>query len=116
MLIEVAIALFIIGAVFGLTILISILRGRPTPKPVVLFHGLFVTTGLILVLITYLTGQPYKLLGISLGLFIIATIGGFTLLFNDLVKKPIPKWLAILHPIVAASGLVVLVIYALPTL
>lgn len=116
MLLKIAIALFILGAIFGLFVLTSILRDKPTPKPIVLFHGLFVATGLVLVLIAFLTGQQDKLLGISLGLFIIAALGGFTLLFKDLLNKPIPKWLAVLHPLVAASGLVVLIVYVLPTL
>lgn len=116
MLLKVAIALFILGAIFGLIVLTSILRNQSTPKPMVLFHGLFVATGLVLVLITFLSGHSDKLLGISLGLLLIAALGGFTLLFNDLSKKPIPKWLAVLHPILAASGLVVLIVYALPTL
>lgn len=116
MLLKIAIALFILGAIFGLIVLTSILRDRPTPKPMVLFHGLFVATGLVLVLITFLTGHSDKLLGIGLGLFIIAALGGFTLLFNDLMQRPIPKWLAVLHPFIAASGLVVLIVYALPTL
>lgn len=116
MLLKVAIALFILGAIFGLIVLTSILRDRPTPKPMVLFHGLFVATALVLVLIAFFTGQQDKLLGISLSLFIIAALGGFTLVFNDLLKRPIPKWLAVAHPLVAASGLVVLIIYVLPTL
>lgn len=115
MLLKIAIALLILGAIFGLIVLTSILRNRPTPKPMVLFHGLFVATGLVLVLIAFLTGHSDKLLGISLGLLIIAALGGFTLLFNDLLKRPIPKWLAVLHPLIAAAGLVVLIVYALPT-
>lgn len=116
MLLKIAIALFIIGAIFGLIVLTAILRDRPTPKPVVVFHGLFVATGLVLVLIAVLTGQWDKLLMASLGLFVLAALGGFTLLFNDLSKKPIPKWLAIGHPLVAAAGLICLIVYVLPTL
>lgn len=116
MLLKIAIALFIIGAIFGLIVLTAILRNQPTPKPVVLFHGLFVATALVLVLIAFFTGQQDKLLLISLGLFVIAAIGGFTMLFTDLLNKPIPKWLAIIHPLVAASGLVVLIVYVLPIL
>lgn len=115
LLLKIAIALFIIGAIFGLIVLTAVLRNRPTPKPVVLFHGLFVATALVLVLITVLTGQTDKLLVSSLVLFIIAAFGGFTLLFNDLLKKPIPKWLAVLHPLIAATGLIALIVYVLPS-
>lgn len=116
MLLKVAIALFIIGAIFGLIVLTSILRNKPTPKPVVLFHGLFVATALVLVLIAFFTGQQDKLLLISIVLFVIAALGGFTMLFTDLLQKPIPKWLAILHPILAAIGLIVLIMYVLPSI
>lgn len=116
MLLKLAIALFIIGAIFGLIVLTSILKNRATPKPMVLFHGVFVATGLLLVLIAFFTSQTDKLLDISLGLFLIAAIGGFTLLFTDLMKKPIPKWLAVIHPLVASAGLICLIVYVLPTL
>src|SRR6187549_3401612 len=116
MLLKLAIALFIFGAIFGLIVLVSILRNQTTPKPMVAFHGLFVVTALTLVLITYFTGQASKILEISIGLFVIAALGGLTLLTIDLLKRPIPKWLAVLHPIVAASGLLFLIYYALPTL
>lgn len=116
MLLKIAIALFIIGAIFGLIVLTHVLKNQTTPKPMVLFHGLFVATGLVLVLIAFLTQQSDKLLGISLGLFLIAALGGFTLLFTDLSHKPIPKWLAVIHPLVAATGLVTLIVYVLPTL
>ena len=116
MLLKIAIGLFIIGAIFGLIVLASILKNKETSKPFVLLHGLFVATGIVLVLIAFFTGQPNKILGISLGLLVIAAVGGFTLLFHDLLKKPIPKWLALLHPLAAAVGLVCLIIYALPTL
>lgn len=113
---KIAIALFVIGAIFGLIVLTSILRNKPTPKPMVLFHGLFVATGLVLVLIAFFTRQTDKLFDISLGLFVIAALGGFTLLFTDLMKKPIPHWLAILHPLIAVAGLICLIVYVLPSL
>lgn len=116
MLLKIAIALFVIGAIFGLIVLTSILRNKTTPKLVVLFHGVFVATGLVAVLIAVLTGQTDKLVVTGLILFLIAALGGFTLLTIDLLKRPIPKWLAVLHPLIAAAGLVSLIVYVLPTI
>jgi hypothetical protein len=114
MLLKIAVALFIIGAIFGLIVLTSILRNKPTPKPVVLFHGLFVATALVIVLITVFSGQTDKLLVTSLVLFILAALGGVTMLVSDLVTGSVPKPLAIIHPLVAAAGLIALIVYILP--
>jgi hypothetical protein len=41
-------------------------------------------------------------------------VGGFTMLYIDIGKKQAPpKALAILHPILAAIGLILLIIYAM---
>jgi hypothetical protein len=114
MLLKMVIGLFIIGAIFGAVILAAVLRNKPTPKPVVFIHGAFVATALVLLLIAFFkAGQTGKLLEFSLGFFVIAALGGFTLFFIDMQKKPIPKLLAVLHPLLAATGLVLLIIYVL---
>lgn len=105
-----AIVLFIIGAIFGLTILTAILRNKPTPKFSVLAHGTFVVIAL-LVLISAVASHPGStLLLVSVVLFVLAALGGFTLLSFDIRSKPIPKVIAIVHPLVAVSALVCLVI------
>lgn len=114
MLLTIAIALFVIGAIFGLIVLTAVLRDKPTPKPAVVVHGLFVATALVLAIIAYLMGPHSALLATSIVLFIIAALGGFTLLFHDLMHKIIPKWLAVLHPIIAVIALILLIAYVLP--
>ncbi len=114
MLLNIAIGLFVIGAVFGAIVLTAVLRDRPTPKPVVFIHGLFVATAVVLLGFAYFTEQHDKLLGVILGLFVIAALGGLTLFMKDILHKPIPKWLALLHPLVAATALVLLILYVLP--
>jgi hypothetical protein len=49
----------------------------------------------------------------SIILFILAALGGLTLFTIDMKHKPIPKFLALLHPLLAVIGLIVLIIYAL---
>lgn len=109
---SVAIILFIIAAVFGLIILTSILKDRPTPKPIVFIHGPVAAVALILVIIYAIMQGASPLLITSIVLFIIAALGGLTLFTIDMSKRPIPKLLATLHPVIAAAGLIVLIIYA----
>lgn len=113
MLIQAAIILFIIAALFGLVILTAILRDKPTPKPFVIIHGPLAATAIVLLIIDVVKGHTESLLIASLIIFVIAALGGFALYTLDTLKKRIPKPLAILHPLIAISGLIVLIIYAL---
>jgi hypothetical protein len=109
-----AIILFLVAAIFGLILLPAILQDIPTPKPAILLHGSFAALALLLIVIYILIYGADPLLITSLILFIIAALGGITLVTLDIKKKPIPKLLAIIHPLIAAAGLVVLIIYVLP--
>jgi hypothetical protein len=107
MLLYIIIGLFIIGAIFGAIVLTAILSNKPTPKPIVFFHGAFVVTALVLLLVAFFkAGYTAKLLEFSLGFFIVAALGGFTLLFIDLQKKSVPKLMAVGHPLLGIVGLV----------
>jgi len=112
MLVQIAIVVFIIAAIFGLIILTAILRNKETPKPAVLIHGPLAAVGLVLLIVDVVKGHTEALLVASLIIFILAAVGGFTLLAFDTLKKRIPKPLAILHPLIAICALVILIIYA----
>lgn len=107
-----AIIFFAVGAIFGLTVLLKAEKGLETPKPLVFIHGLLVATGLVLVLIVVLGSSGSSPVA-SLVIFVIAALGGFTLLSFDLQKKPLPKALLYLHPVIAAVALVFLIIFVL---
>ena len=107
-----AIILFLIAAIFGLITLTAILRDRPTPKPAVLTHGPIAALALILIIIDIARGHTEALLITALVILLIAALGGFILFSLDMLKKHIPKTLAIVHPIVAVTGVIVLIIYA----
>lgn len=113
MLITAAIIIFILAALFGLVVLTAVLRDRPTPKPFVIIHGPLAATAIVLLIIDVVKGHTEALLIASLIIFIIAALGGFVMYTLDTLKKRIPKPLAILHPLIAVSGLIVLIIYAL---
>jgi len=108
-----AIILFIIAAMFGLIVVTAVLRNQPTPKPVVFIHGLIAATALVIVIYYYYQGHANTLLLTSLVIFVLAALGGLTMFTIDMSKKPIPKALAIIHPLAAATALVLLIIYFL---
>lgn len=108
----VAIALFVIAAIFGLIILNAILNNTPTPKPVVLIHGgVAVAALLIVIYFSATTRGPAPVA--SLTLFLIAAAGGLTLFIFDMLKKPVPKFLAVLHPLIAVCGLLALIVFVI---
>ena len=108
----VAIVLFIIAALFGLFVLVHILRNKPTPKAFVFIHGsIAVIAVLIVAYATFLRANPWLIA--SLSVFIIAALGGLTLFSFDMSKKPIPKLLAVVHPLVAVIGLLILIAYVI---
>lgn len=109
----VAITLFIFAAFFGLIILTSILKNQPTPKPAVFIHGGIALIALVATVTYIVAGHADTLVLTGLGLLLLAALGGLTLLVVDLSNKPIPKLLALLHPLFAISGVIVLIIYAL---
>jgi hypothetical protein len=105
-----SIVLFAVAAVFGLTIIVPLLQGKPTPRPAVFLHGLIAATALI-ILIVYAINNPGGPLP-SIIIFVIAALGGFILFANDLRKKPGPKALALIHASAAVIAFVILLIFA----
>lgn len=105
------IAIFAIAAIMGMVLLSHVLKSKPTPKGVMIVHGLFAATGLVL-LISYVFGdQPGPME--SLVLFVIAALGGFIMVARDLTGKTIPKWLAVAHGLLAVRGFIALIFYTL---
>jgi hypothetical protein len=103
-------SIFFLAALMGIFLLTLILQEKPTPKSVVLIHGIFAATGVIL-LGFYVAKHSGDLIT-SLVLFLIAATGGVILVSKDVTGKPIPKWLAIVHGSVAALGFLFLIVYA----
>jgi branched-subunit amino acid transport protein AzlD len=103
------IALFALGAIIGMYLLAFILQKKETPKFVAFIHGIFVAAALVL-LIVYNLKHPGLME--SIVLFIVAALGGLVLIVRDLTGKPIPKWLAITHGLIAVAGFVFLLVAA----
>ena len=103
-----AIAFFALAAILGMILLSYVLRGKETPKGVVFTHGPLAAIGLVL-LVVYTVNQPGPVE--SIVLFTIAALGGVVMLTRDLSGKKIPKWLAVLHGLIAVSGFIFLLVF-----
>ena len=104
--------LFLTFAVlFGLIILNAILKNKKTPKPIVFLHGAVALFAILVIVGYVVAGHTDPTLVAALVFFILAGLGGLTLLSFDLRKKPIPKMIALVHPLVAIAGVVLLVVH-----
>lgn len=104
-----AIAFFALAAILGMVLLSFVLKGKETPKGIVFTHGPLAAIGLVL-LIIYALNHPGPVE--SIVLFIIAALGGVVLVIRDLSRKPVPKWLAVVHGLAAVSGFIFLLVFA----
>jgi hypothetical protein len=105
-----AIGFFSLAAILGLTLLSYVLRNKNAPKAFLFTHGLMAATGLVLLIIYSFYSYPRPIE--SIVLFVIAASGGFVLGIRDLMNKTVPKWLAIGHGLIAVTGFVFLLIFA----
>ena len=105
----VAVVLFLIGAAFGAVVLNAILKNQSTPKPMVYVHGLIQVVAFIILIAAATKVVPAPTLAIVL--FAIAAVGGLVLFALDMQGKPLPRALAILHPILGVLGVLALIIY-----
>jgi hypothetical protein len=103
------IGFFSLAAILGLLLLSYILRSKETPKGVAILHGLLAATGLVL-LIVYTTQHNPRPIE-SAVLFTIAATGGIIVFSRDIANKTIPRWLAVVHGLVAVAGFVFLLLF-----
>lgn len=107
------IVFFLIAAFAGAFVLTSILKNQQTAKPVALLHGAIAVIGLLMLIVFVITRPTSYLLLTSLGLFILAAFGGLYMFIVDISKKPVPKVVAVIHPMIAIIALTLLVVYVL---
>lgn len=108
-----ALILFVLAALFGLIILKAILKNKHTPKPIVLLHGSAAILAILIIASYIAAGHAATLLLTSLVLFVLAALGGLVMVTKDVQGKPIPKAIALIHPLIGLAGLIVLIIYML---
>jgi hypothetical protein len=102
-----ALIAFGIGALGGLVLANSVLRGQFAPWAISLLHAALGATGLVLLGIAVMngSGNPAKL---ALGLLLVAALGGFFLASFHLRKALPPKFVVFLHAGLAVAGFVTL--------
>jgi len=105
-----AITFFSLAAIFGLILLPYILKEKETPKGMTLTHGILAVAGLVLTVYYTVRHKPGPVE--SVVLFTIAALGGLVVFAKDVSNKAIPKWLAIIHGLIAVGGFVYLLIFA----
>jgi hypothetical protein len=103
------IAVFALAAVAGIIILKNWLTGGATSRATIYTHGVLAASGLVLLIVHYFQNGA-KALQASLILFIVAALAGFYMFFRDLKGKMSPTWLAIVHGLVGATGLILIIV------
>jgi len=102
------IGLFAIAAVVGIILLRNFLMPRKPPRAAVYIHGLLAATALVLLIYYVMHNHGSNTFYISIGLFVVAALGGFVLFFRDLRNKLGPLWLGVVHALIAVSGFLIL--------
>lgn len=103
----VAIILFALAAVIGITLAVMHIKKKTVPITYALPHGIVAATGLVLVLISYVQG--HAVVGLPLLLFIIAALGGFVLFATHFRSRPLPVPLIVIHAVVAVIAFLLLI-------
>ncbi|MEO6454293.1 MAG: hypothetical protein ABIN97_09485 [Ginsengibacter sp.] len=104
------IGLFALAAVLGLSILIKWLTKKEASRAVIYSHGIAAAAALVL-LIVYAVQSPGNFPKASIILFILTALGGFYMFYLDLKKQNSPIAIAVIHALLAVSGLVALLIF-----
>jgi hypothetical protein len=107
-----AIALFAVAAILGITIFIYWLNKKDASRAVVFSHGGVAATALVLTII-YSINHSDNYPKISIILFIIAAIGGFYMFFKDLSRRSPSIGVGIIHALVAVSGFIALLLFVI---
>jgi hypothetical protein len=110
---QLALVLLVIAALGGATVLTLRLRGGNPPLPLALLHGAVAASGLVALIVAVSgsgwTGKPF----IALLLVGAAALGGLGLIRIHLSGKLIPVPFAVVHGLLALSGVVTLLLHVM---
>jgi len=106
---NIALALFALAAVAGLSMAVNHFRGRTPPAPpVAALHGIFAASGLVTLLLGVLQAGAAGGSRAALGLFLVAALGGFALLSFHLRGRKLPNVLVVGHALLAVAAFAIL--------
>jgi len=114
---ETAVVIFAISAVGGIVMAGIRFGGKPQPPTALaMLHGFLSAAALTLLIYAACTvGLPSLALTATV-LFVVAALGGVYMNLNFHWKMlPLPKWLVVVHALIAVTGFVCLLIAAWPT-
>ena len=103
-----ALIVFAIGALGGLVLASSVLRGRFAPWSLSLLHALLGASGLLLLILAVVQGSASGRVMGALGLLVVAALGGFYLASLHMKKAIPPKGVVFMHAGLAVVGFLVL--------
>jgi hypothetical protein len=105
----IALVLFALAALGGLTMAVMRLRGaeRP-PTGLALLHGAGAAAGLIALIVAVMNMPDPGAARTALIVFIIAALGGFFLFAQHMQKKALPIPVMVIHGLLAVTGFVIL--------
>lgn len=104
-----AIVFFLLAILVGFSMFSFVLLDKKVPRVLSFSHGPLALTGIVLLIINAYTHSTNMIVIITL--FILAAMGGLFLFYKDLTGKPIPKWIAFGHGLLAFGTFLALVIY-----
>jgi hypothetical protein len=102
-----AVIVFAIGALGGLVLASSVLRGKLAPWSLSLLHAALGAAGLILVLLAIAQGSG-GLITTAFVILVIAALGGFYLASVHLRKSIPATGIVVIHALLAVAGFVIL--------
>src|SRR5262245_43636887 len=107
---KIAVLIFAIGAVGGLIMANSVLRGRMAPWALSLLHAALGATGLVLGGIVAFggTADVSSIVPIALLILVVAALGGFFLASFHARKQLPPRAVVFIHAGVAVTGFLLL--------
>lgn len=107
---KLAVLIFAIGAIGGLVMANSVLRGRMAPWALSLLHAALGATGLVLTAIVVFGGSAdvASIVSIALLILVIAALGGFFLASFHARKQLPPRGVVFVHAGAAVLGFLLL--------
>ncbi len=108
---KIAILIFAIGALGGLVLASSVLRGRLAPWALSILHMLLGATGLVLTALVVLGGSDAGkgMVPIALLILVVAALGGFYLASIHVKKEVASRGVVFTHAGIAVIGFLLLV-------
>jgi|SRR6478672_5208030 len=105
-----AIAILSLTAILGMYLLSLVLRSKTTPNGVAIIHGVLAVVAVVL-LVVYSLGHETGTWE-SITVFLIAATGGIVMGYRDITGRSVPKWLAVVHGLIAVIGFILLLCFA----